>query len=398
MTISLNLPMLRPDQQEMMSHSSKIKILACGRRWGKTVTGGVVTLNVLRQHGRAAWIVPAYKNGRSLWRYAASVCAPLAQAGYMSISKSERVITTFAGGFFGIYSAENIDSIRSEAFNLVVGDEAARIGEEGWQDAVRPTLADADGDEILISTPKGKNWFYYEFMRGQSQSDGYMSWTAPSNTNPMPQIKHAYDLARTRVPERTFKQEWNAEFVDDGVIFRNIEKLAVLKPQEPQEGHEYIIGGDWGRTNDATVFCVMDIAEKKQVYLDRMTNTDYASQRLRLKSLVQRYNNASVLAELNSMGAPNVEALQGMDIQVTGFNTTNASKAEIIQALELAFENEDISILDDTVQKVELMAYEAIRSSTGLIRYGAPEGMHDDTVIALALAWSGANSNDWYMI
>jgi phage terminase large subunit-like protein len=398
MTISLNLPMLRPDQQEMMSHSSKIKILACGRRWGKTVTGGVVTLNVLRQHGRAAWIVPAYKNGRSLWRYAASVCAPLAQAGYMSISKSERVITTFAGGFFGIYSAENIDSIRSEAFNLVVGDEAARIGEEGWQDAVRPTLADADGDEILISTPKGKNWFYYEFMRGQSQSDGYMSWTAPSNTNPMPQIKHAYDLARTRVPERTFKQEWNAEFVDDGVIFRNIEKLAVLKPQEPQEGHEYIIGVDWGRTNDATVFCVMDIAEKKQVYLDRMTNTDYASQRLRLKSLVQRYNNASVLAELNSMGAPNVEALQGMDIQVTGFNTTNASKAEIIQALELAFENEDISILDDTVQKVELMAYEAIRSSTGLIRYGAPEGMHDDTVIALALAWSGANSNDWYMI
>jgi phage terminase large subunit-like protein len=398
LTIALDLPKLRSDQSAIVTDPSKIKILAMGRRWGKTVTGGVVTLNVLRQHGRAAWIVPAYKNGRSLWRYAAGVCAPLAQAGYMSISKSERVITTFAGGFFGIYSAENIDSIRSEAFNLVVGDEAARIAEEGWQDAVRPTLADADGDEILISTPKGKNWFYYEFMRGQSKSDGYMSWTAPSSSNPMPQIKHAYDLARTRVPERTFKQEWNAEFVDDGVIFRNIEKLAILKPQEPQEGHEYIIGVDWGRTNDATVFCVIDIAEKKQVCLDRMTNTDYASQRLRLKSLVQRYNNASVLAELNSMGAPNVEALQGMDIQVTGFNTTNASKAEIIQALELAFENEDISILDDTVQKVELMAYEAIRSSTGLIRYSAPEGMHDDTVIALALAWSGANSDNWYMI
>ena len=133
--------------------------------------GGVVTLNVLRQHGRAAWIVPNYKNGRALWRYASNVCAPLANVGKMSISKSERVITTDAGGFFGIYSADNIDAVRSEAFNLVVGDEAARISDDGWNDAVRPTLADADGDEILISTPKGKNWFYYEFMRGQAGED-----------------------------------------------------------------------------------------------------------------------------------------------------------------------------------------------------------------------------------
>lgn len=398
MTIALDLPKLRSDQSAIVADPSKIKILSMGRRWGKTVMGGVVTMNVLRQHGRAAWIVPAYKNGRSLWRYAAGVCAPLAQAGYMSISKSERVITTHGGGFFGIYSAENIDSIRSEAFNLVVGDEAARISEEGWQDAVRPTLADADGDEILISTPKGKNWFYYEFIRGQSGGDGYASWTAPSSANPMPQIKKAYDLAKTRVPERTFKQEWNAEFVDDGSIFRNITKLSTLQPQEPQEGSQYVIGVDWGRTNDATVFSVLDLENKRQVYLDRMTNTDYASQRLRLKSLADRYNSASILAELNSMGAPNVEALQMLGLNVRGFTTTNASKAEIIQSLELAFENEELQLLDDATQKVELMAYEAIRSTTGLVRYSAPDGMHDDTVMALALAWSGANSNDWYMI
>jgi hypothetical protein len=382
-----------------MSHPAKIKVLAMGRRWGKTVTGGVVTLNVLRQHGRAAWIVPNYKNGRSLWRYASSVCAPLAQVKRMDISKAERVITTDAGGFFGIYSADNIDAIRSEAFNLIVGDEAARIPEEGWNDAVRPTLADADGDEILISTPKGKNWFYYEFMRGQVEEHGYKSWTAPTNANPMPTIRKAYALAKARVSERTYLQEWMAQFVDDGSIFRNVHELSILSPAEPVPDHQYVIGADWGRTNDATVFSVLDVATKEQVFLDRMTDTDYASQRLRLQVLSNRYNRALVLAETNSMGQPNIEALQGMAVPVQGFTTTNATKAQIVQALELALEQKEIRVLNDPTQIMELMAYESEKLPSGLIRYGAPEGMHDDTVMALCLAWwAGVASQSWYMI
>lgn len=305
----------------------------------------------------------------------------------MDVSKSERVITTHAGGFFAIYSAENIDSIRSEAFNLVVGDEGARISGEGWNDAVRPTLADADGDEILISTPKGKNWFYTEWMKGRAQSDEYMSWTAPSSSNPMPQIKAAYEKAKTRVPERTFLQEWDAQFVDDGTLFRNIQTAATLKPQEPIPARQYVIGVDWGRSNDATVFSVIDITSKQQVYMDRMTDTDYASQRLRLQVLSQKYNNAIVLAESNSMGQPNIEALQNMSVPIQGFTTTNATKAAAIQALELAFEREDIRILDDELQAAELMAYESEKLPSGLVRYSAPEGMHDDTVMALAIAW-----------
>lgn len=387
MTIELALPRLRTDQAKIIAHPAKTKVLSMGRRWGKTVTGGVVTLNVLRQHGRAAWIVPNYKNGRSLWRYAQNVCAPLQQAKKMDISKAERVITTFGGGFFGIYSADNIDAIRSEAFNLIVGDEAARISEEGWNDAVRPTLADADGDEILISTPKGKNWFFYEFTRGQAEEHGYKSWTAPTNANPMPTIQKAFGLAKLRVPERTYLQEWMAQFVDDGSIFRNVHELSTLKPAEPIGNDQYVIGVDWGRTNDATVFSVLHINSREQVYLDRMTDTDYASQRLRLQALSQKYNGALVMAETNSMGQPNIEALQAMNVNVQGFTTTNATKAQIIQGLELAFERREIRLIQDTTQTAELMAYESEKLPSGLIRYSAPEGMHDDTVMALALAW-----------
>ncbi len=368
-----------------------------GRRWGKTVLGGCITLNVLRQGGKAAWVVPTYKNGRSLWRWASNVCSPLAQAKYFSISQSERVITSFNGGFFAMYSADNIDAIRSENFNLVVGDEAARIDGDGWNDAVRPTLADCDGDEILISTPKGLNWFYSEWQRGKDERENYMAWTAPTNANPMPTIRKAFDLARTRLPERTFAQEWEARFIDGGGVFRRVREASTLQVREPAQGRQYVIGVDWGRSNDATVFCVMDAASKEQVYLDRMLDTDYASQRNRLITLAHRYNDAQIIAETNSMGQANIEALQNAGVYVTGFTTTNATKTGAIQLLELAFERGDIRLLDDENQINELMAYQSEKLPSGLIRYGSPDGLHDDTVMALAIAWQGIAKATWWM-
>lgn len=379
------------------AHPAKTKVLAMGRRWGKTVLGGWVTMNVLRQGGRAAWVVPEYKNGRALWRYASSACAALAQAGIYQISKTDRVITNRNGGFFAMYSADNIDAIRSEAFNLVVGDEAARIDGDGWNDAVRPTLADANGDEILISTPKGLNWFYKEWRMGQDTRNGYASWTAPTKSNPNPMIRRAYELAKQRLPEKTFEQEWNAKFIEGGTIFRNVRAASTLQPMEKGEaGRQYVIGVDWGRSNDATVFCVLDATTKSQVYMDRMTDTDYASQRNRLIALSGRFNRAHVIAESNSMGQPNIEALQSAGMYVTPFQTTNSTKANIIQALELAFERGEIALLNNELQINELMSYQSEKLPSGLVRYSSPDGLHDDCVMALAMAFSGVgipNSN-----
>jgi hypothetical protein len=120
-----------------------------------------------------------------------------------------------------------------------------------------------------------------------------------------------------------------------------------------------------------------------------MTDTDYASQRLRLKTLSERYNNAPVIAEANSIGQPNIEALQQMGVSVTGFMTTNITKAQIIQELELAFERGEILLLKNDVQTNELLAFQSEKLPSGLVRYSAPEGIHDDCVMALALAWHG---------
>ena len=71
------------------------------------------------------------------------------------------------------------------------------------------------------------------------------------------------------------------------------------------------------------------------------------------------------------------------------WNATPAHKTAVIEALALAIERGGLRLLDHTVQTGELIAYASERLPSGVFRYGAPRGMHDDTVIALALAWTG---------
>jgi hypothetical protein len=91
------------------------------------------------------------------------------------------------------------------------------------------------------------------------------------------------------------------------------------------------------------------------------------------------------------MGGPQVEALQAAGLPVHSFTTTAASKHEIMTGLSLAFERGDIKIFDDPILIAEVESYEQTQRA-GIPGYGAPEGMHDDTVMALAICWHGASN------
>lgn len=215
----LLLPMLRLDQYRIARHPAKIKTLTMGRRWGKSTMLGTVSLNAARQGARVAWVVPTYKNGRSLWRFAEASVSGLKRAGLAKTNATDRVVEfPTVGGSLGIYSADNPDAIRGDWFHMVAVDEAARVAEDVWADVIQPTLADVDGDAILISTPKGKNWFYRQWRHGIEDGDHSASFTAPSSANPMPTIQKAAERARIRFGDHssTYRQEWLAEFVDDG--------------------------------------------------------------------------------------------------------------------------------------------------------------------------------------
>ena len=286
---------------------------------------------------------------------------------------------------------DNPDSIRGEAFHLAILDEAAMIAEAAWTDAIQPTLADFSGKAILISTPKGRNWFHQEFLRGlDPNSETHKSWHAPSSANPSPQIQRAAMLAKDLVSDQTYRQEWLAEFIEhEGTVFRNIE--ACLRAPaganlRDHAGHRIVGGLDWGQIQDATALSLLCADCRVEVALDRFFRLPWQQQRDRVKASADMWH-AELLVEMNSIGSPNLEALLNAGLDVQGFMTTAATKPQMIQSLALAFEKAEAQWLPDAVARGELEAYEATLSThTGRPQYSAPEGMHDDTVIARALA------------
>ena len=349
---------------------------------------GVYSLTCADFGAAVAWVVPTYKNSRPVWRFAES---QVTQVSGVSVHKSDRIITFPSGGWLGVYSADNDVGLRGESFDVVIIDEAAQVSEETYSDVILPTLADRNGRLLMISTPKGRNWFWREWMRGQSDNKQIAAFTAPTSANPNPNIKRAALMARDRVPERTYRQEWLAEFIEDGGgVFRNVRASATAPPASYRRDGRYYFGVDWGRSNDYTVIDCINSVTGEQVAHERFTDIGYQVQVNRLVGLYERWKPETILAESNSMGAPLIEQLQGLGLPVTGFHTDNASKKQIIEGLQLAFERGKLKILNDETAISELEAYEQETLRSGLIRYSAPEGLHDDCVMALALAWHAA--------
>jgi hypothetical protein len=331
-----------------------------GRRWGKTVLGGVLSLACAARGAKVAWCVPAYKNGRPLWRWAEQVAGPVRAAGRAEIHRSERLISFDGGGFLGIYSADNGDSMRGESFHLVIVDEAARVPVEVWTDVLQPTLADYDGKAILISTPKGRNWFWEEWQRGQTGNDAIMSWTAPTSANPNPRIQRAAQLAHERVPRATYEQEWLAEFVEDELTVFAIADInraedGAIGEQPPRAGRLYITSVDVGRRQDATVINTFDATQEpyQRVAHERLERVPYPLIQHHIAQRAQRYP-GTLIVESNGIGDPVIENL---DVPATPFVTTPRSKVQAIQSLQLLFEHSRIKAQWTPQERSELIAY-----------------------------------------
>jgi hypothetical protein len=328
-----------------------------GRRWGKSTLGGAISLACANAGGRVAWVVPTYKNGRPLWRWAEATVNPLRRV--VDVSRAERVIGFPSGGFLGIYSADNPTSILGEAFHLVVIDEAARIDEAVWQETILPTLADYDGRALVISTPRGRNWFYTEWHRGQRAGTGVRSWRAPTAANPNPRIQRAALLAAERIPASVYQQEWMAEFVEDGLTLFRLEDLdqaevGAVGEQEPIAGHDYATFVDVGRRQDATIINTIDrtVEPYQRVAFKRMERQPYPVIQSEIEVRQRKYGGLLVV-ESNGVGDPLIENLL---VPATPFVTTAKTKVQGIQALQLLLEKGRIKARWDPRERAALIA------------------------------------------
>jgi hypothetical protein len=285
---------------------------------------------------------------------------------------------------------DSADTVRGRKYALALIDEAAMVPnlEEAWNAVIRPTLTDYEGGADFYSTPKGLNFFYTLFSRGDQGGD-WQSFQMPTTANPF--IKDSeVEIARNELPVDVFRQEYLAEFLQgEGAVFRNITANLYEGEDTPSDhiGHNILAGVDWGQVNDFTAISVVCEDCRREVELDRFNQIDWNFQRERLKVTFEKWGIAQAQVELNSSGSPNFEALGDLGLPVTGFTMTAQSKPQVIQSLALALEKEETKWLNDPIATRELEAYEAKRSlATGRISYNAPTGFHDDTVIARALA------------
>jgi hypothetical protein len=141
----------------------------------------------------------------------------------------------------------------------------------------------------------------------------------------------------------------------------------------------------------------MDISTKSEVWLEITSKIEFHHQRDRLKALAERYHPSMILCEMNSMGVPNFEELQREGLPVTAFWTSNGTKAEAVDAMVLALSRQQITLLDKDqythnipvgAQAItEMHSYASNKLPSGQTRYAAPEGAHDDYVMARMLSW-----------
>lgn len=376
-----------PRQQQVLENKSRFKVVVCGRRWGKTEVAKIWAVERALRGKVIWWILPNYSYATEVWQELKEILHPI-RVNKRS-GESQRKIILPGGGSITVKSAHDPDALRGRGLDGIVMDEAAMIPTEDAWETLRPALSDRQGEALFLTTPKGRNWLFKLWMRGVQGQAGYWSLWSPTWESPTVPIWEI-EQARLDMTEQGFRQEYAAAFLRDaGAVFRMLSRVLYPEPLnsiERNKRRQYVMGVDWGQSNDFTAITVMDIYERKVVAVDRFNKISWGYQRDRLKGIADRWQPYLILAEENSIGNPNIEALQVMGLPVLPFHMSNQSKGEVIRSLSLAIEQQNIWLPNWDVLLGELQAYQQTRLASGRWQFGAPQGLHDDTVISTALA------------
>jgi len=176
------LPKLHDSQQQVWDAPVRFRVLASGRRWGKTRLGSLMCVATAYYGGRAWWVAPSYPVSAVGWRGIKQLSVQMSD---VQVRHVERLITMPSGGTVQVRSADNPDSLRGEGLDFVVLDECAFIKESAWNEALRPALSDRQGKALFISTPKGRNWFFRLWQLGNDEQEPtWQSWRFRTSDNP----------------------------------------------------------------------------------------------------------------------------------------------------------------------------------------------------------------------
>ena len=382
---------------------AEIRTIMAGRQSGKTITGiaEIAYWATSEPDQLLWWVAPSYKVKDKPWR---DLKTHLPKESYVT-NETELRMTLKNGSIIWIKSADAPESLVSEKLHGLVGDEAGQWKSAVWYQGLLPMFNTTKMRALFIGTPRGRNWFYELYMRGREQGrysekpivvseviDGekvqmtYHSfhWTSYDSPYKNPAVLAE---ARRTSPQDLFAQEYLAEPIENvRGVFKNVRgAIKALSLPTPLN----FLGADLARKMDFSAFALMN-TNREVVSIER-SQEDWPVQTQRLVASAFKHN-ARLTVDATGLGDPIVQSLQAAGLRVEPVILSNEGTRIVIDALRLAFEQGSISIPpdDDLLDELESYEYEILPS--GAIRYSAPEGRHDDMVIAVALANWGARS------
>ena len=235
---------LHPQQLEVFQDKARFKVVAAGRRWGKTrLAIYEMLVRGLQGFGPSAsiyYIAPTFEQAKRLvWDPLRRIAGYAEQGGliewYHENTAQCRLIN---GRKIFVSGSDNPDALRGDAMAFAVLDEYASMKPFIWKEIVRPALMDAQGGALFIGTPKGKNHFF-ELYKRTKDAPGWRGWQFKSRDNPfLPTAE--LDAIREDYHESSIieRRELEASFENPEEGYLKEEWL--ILDEEPEDGEWYV--------------------------------------------------------------------------------------------------------------------------------------------------------------
>lgn len=233
---------LLPWQVEIWQDPTRFKVIAAGRRCGKSNFSikKIIAAGLEAPPGSAVlYVGPTQGQTRQIaWDAILEQGREVIKAAHVN----QMDITLVNGVKIHLRSAENPDTLRGLKLYFAVIDEAAFIKDDQvWAKVIRPALSDLKGSAIFISSPSGRNWYYELYRLGlDGEETDWKSWHLTTFDNPTIDPKEI-EAAKKTLSSFAFKQEFMASFDTAGADIFKSEWFK--KAKEPQYG-SYVIAVD----------------------------------------------------------------------------------------------------------------------------------------------------------
>ena len=229
---------LLPWQQQVWNDQSRFKVVAAGRRTGKSrLAAWMLIVEALQaDRGNVWYVAPTQGQARDImWLTLLELGNPVIESSHVNNMQIKLV----NGAVISLKGADRPETMRGVSLKFVVLDEYADMKPSVFEQILRPALADLKGKSLFIGTPMGRNHFYELYNYGDKNDDKeYKSWHFTSFDNPLLDPKEI-EAAKKSMSSFAFRTEFMASFeAASGGIFK--EEWIKIDEDEPKDGRYFV--------------------------------------------------------------------------------------------------------------------------------------------------------------